>query len=191
MQGTDTGAGRCGRVLPYWFYWTAVSFGQSGNLGDLYAALLSIFLPSFRTLYRRRAACSRPMSHGSGRARSALEEFRWALAKHGRWHSASGKPTAVRSSQGCVPASAVAVPRPPPPLLLSELWPWMPVQRGVPAQPLRRDRPLLLDLRTTLYSPEPCTAKRLRAFVVDRANQPLAQGERTMWSRPHACACAF
>src|SRR5216684_2980855 len=33
------------------------------------AELLSILLPSFRILHRRRAACSRPITHGSGRGR--------------------------------------------------------------------------------------------------------------------------
>jgi len=109
-----------------------------------------------------------------------LEEFRCDLAKHGQLRSASGNPTArcmgaqhfltFLSIQGIVSASAVAVSRPTPPLL-SEFWHWMQVHRGVTEQTLRNYRPILLDLLTTLQRPTQFTAKRLRAFILDRANQ--------------------
>jgi integrase/recombinase XerD len=48
----------------------------------------------------------------------------------------------------------------------------MGVHRGVTAQTLRNDRPLLLALLTTLgHQPEQLEAKGLRAFILDRAHR--------------------
>jgi hypothetical protein len=111
-----------------------------------------------------------------------LEEFRCDLAPHGQRHYASGHPTprcmgahhvcAFLSAQGLVSAFAVAAPSSPPPLLLTAFEHGMAVHRGVTAQTLRHDRPLRLDLLTTLDErPAQLEAKSLRAFILARAHR--------------------
>jgi site-specific recombinase XerD len=111
-----------------------------------------------------------------------LEAFHSALAQQGQRHYASGNPTsrcmgaqhflAFLSAQGLISAGAGAAPRSAPPPLLGEFEHWMAVHRGVTAQTLRNYRPILLDLLATLAeSPEQLEATRLRAFILQRAQQ--------------------
>jgi len=111
-----------------------------------------------------------------------LEAFHSELAQQGQRHYASGNPTprcigaqhflAFLSAQGLISAGDGAAPRSAPPPLLDEFEHWMAVHRGVTAQTLRNYRPILLDLLATLAeSPEQLEATRLRAFILQRAQQ--------------------
>ena len=111
-----------------------------------------------------------------------LDEFRGHLAQRGQLRYPSGNPTprsmgahhfvTFLSAQGIVSASVVTTPSPPPPTLLTEFEHWMTIHRGVTEQTLRNYRPIILDFLTTLDDrPEQLEAKRLRAFILDRANR--------------------
>ena len=111
-----------------------------------------------------------------------LEAFRGYLAQHGQLRYASGNPTPrcmgahhfctfLQRSRHCLGVSwrnsAFHTPT-----LLTEFEHWMDIHRGVTEQTLRNYRPIILDLLTTLEDrPEQLEAKRLRAFILDRANR--------------------
>jgi len=113
---------------------------------------------------------------------TSLDEFRGYLAQHGQLRYASGRPTSrcmgayhflsFLSAQGIVSALATPAPSSTPSPLLNEFEHWMDVHRGVTEQTLRNYRPVILDLLMTLEDrPEQLEAKRLRAFILDRAHQ--------------------
>lgn len=79
---------------------------------------------------------------------------------------------AFLSAQGIISASAVAAPGSAPSPLLHEFEHWMEVHRGVTEPTLRNYRPMILDVLTTFDDrPEQLEAKRLRAFILDRAKR--------------------
>lgn len=111
-----------------------------------------------------------------------LEEFRCDLAQHGQRQYASGNPTprgmgahpffAFLCAQGMVSAFTGAAPRSAPPTLLTACEPGRDLHRGVTAPTLRNDRPILLDVLTTLDErPEQREAKSWRAFILARAHR--------------------
>jgi site-specific recombinase XerD len=76
------------------------------------------------------------------------------------------------SAQGIVSALPTTAPSSALSPLLNEFEHWMDVHRGVTEQTLRNYRPIILDLLTTLDDrPEQLEVKRLRAFILDRANR--------------------
>jgi site-specific recombinase XerD len=113
---------------------------------------------------------------------TSLDEFRCYLAKHDQLRYASGNPTprcmgahhflSFLSAQGIVSALPTTAPSSALSPLLNEFEHWMDVHRGVTEQTLRNYRPIILDLLTTLDDrPEQLEVKRLRAFILDRANR--------------------
>ena len=113
---------------------------------------------------------------------ASLDEFCSHLAKHGQLRYASGNSTphcmgahhflSFLNAQGLVSTPVLTTPSAAQSPLLNEFEHWMDVHRGVTAQTLRNYRPIILDLLTTLEDrPEQLEAKRLRAFILDRANR--------------------
>jgi site-specific recombinase XerD len=113
---------------------------------------------------------------------ASLEAFHGYLAQHDQLRYASGNLTSrcmgahhflsFLSTHSIIAASPVAAPPAALPPLLTEFQAWMEVHRGVTAQTLRNYRPILCDLLTTVGErPALFDAKRLRAFILDRAHR--------------------
>jgi site-specific recombinase XerD len=113
---------------------------------------------------------------------TSLNEFCSHLAKHDQLRYASGNPTprcmgahhflSFLNAQGLIPALVLTAPSAARSPLLNEFEHWMHVHRGVTEQTLRNYRPIILDLLTIIEDrPEQLDARRLRAFILDRANR--------------------